>query len=171
MRPAHPLVDLARKAIREYLENGKILKPPEEQIHEMKERRGVFVSLKMQGRLKGCIGTYEPATSSVAEEVIANAISAATGDPRFMPVRLPELEEIDITVDILSPPEPVRSINELDPERYGVIVKSGFRRGLLLPAIEGVDTVEEQIEIARRKAGIDPAEPVELYRFEVRRYR
>lgn len=137
----------------------------------MKERRGVFVSLKMQGRLKGCIGTYEPATPSVAEEVIANAISAATRDPRFMPVRLPELGEIDISVDILSPPEPVRSISELDSERYGVIIKSGFRRGLLLPDIEGVDTAGEQVKIARRKAGIGPAEPIELYRFEVRRYR
>jgi len=155
----------------EYLQSGKVIEPPKELTHEMKERRGVFVSLKREGRLRGCIGTYEPATPSVAEEVIANAICAATGDPRFMPVRLSELDEIEITVDILSPPEPVHSISELDPQRYGIIVKSGYRRGLLLPAIEGVDTVEEQIEIARRKACIDPSEPIEIFKFEVRRYK
>ena len=169
--PVHPLVQLAREAIREYLEKGEIIRLPDELTSEMKERHGTFVSLKMKGRLKGCIGTYEPATSCVAEEVIHNAISAATRDPRFMPVTLPELKEINISVDILTPPEPIRSISELDPERYGVIVKSGFRRGLLLPDIEGVGTPEEQVEIAKEKAGIGQAEPVELFKFEVKRYK
>lgn len=168
---AHLIVQLAREAIKVHLEKGEIIRPSNALTHEMSERRGVFVSLKMNGRLKGCIGTYEPATSCVAEEVILNAISAATRDPRFMPVALSELKDIDISVDILTPPEPVKSISELDPKRYGIIVKSGFRRGLLLPDIEGVDTVEEQVEIARRKAGIGSTEPVELFRFEVRRYK
>ena len=169
--PVHPLVQLAREAIREYLEKGEIIRLPDELTSEMKERHGTFVSLKMKGKLKGCIGTYEPATSCVAEEVIHNAISAATRDPRFMPVTLPELKEINISVDILTPPEPVRSISELDPKKYGVIVKSGYRRGLLLPDIEGVNTPEEQVEIAKEKAGIGQAEPVELFKFEVKRYK
>lgn len=170
---SHPLVQLAKEAIKVYLEKGEIIRPLNALTHEMSERQGVFVSLKMKGSLslKGCIGTYEPATSCVAEEVILNAISAATRDPRFMPVTLSELKDIDISVDILTPPEPVKSISELDPKRYGIIVKNGFRRGLLLPDIEGIDSVEEQVEIARRKAGIGLSEPVELFRFEVRRYK
>lgn len=171
VQPVHPLVHLAREAIREYLEKGEIIRPPDGLTHEIRDKRGTFVSLKMRGRLRGCIGTYEPATSCVPEEVIINAISAATRDPRFMPVTLSELKDIDISVDILSPPEPVKAVSELDPKRYGVIVKSGLRRGLLLPDIEGVDTIEEQVEIATRKAGIGPGEPVELSRFEVKRYK
>ena len=169
--PGHPLVKIAREAIREYLEKGEVIKPPAELTTEMKESHGAFVSLKMKDKLKGCIGTYEPATSCVAEEVIHNAISAATRDPRFMPVTLPELKEINISVDILTPPEPIRSISELDPKKYGVIVKSGYRRGLLLPDIEGVNTPEEQVEIAKEKAGIGYGEPVELFKFEVKRYK
>ncbi len=168
---AHHLVQLAQSAIREYLETGNILSLPLELTPEMQERRGVFVSLKMKGRLRGCIGTYEPATSCVAKEVIHNAISAATRDPRFSPVTLSEFNELNISVDILSLPEPVKYISELDTKRYGVIVKSGYKRGLLLPDIEGMDTVEEQIEIAKKKAGIGAGESVELFRFEVRRYK
>lgn len=167
----NPLVRLARKAIKEYVEKGNIITPPEELTPEMKERHGVFVSLKKRGTLRGCIGTYEPATSCVAEEIIVNAISAATRDPRFMPLTPEELNDIEISVDILTEPEPVRNTSELDPERYGIIVKSGFKRGLLLPDIEGVDTVDMQIDIARHKAGITEDEPVELYRFEVKRYK
>ncbi len=170
-QPVHPLIQLAITAIREYLEKGEIIDPPDNLTPEGRERRGVFVSLKEKGRLRGCIGTYEPATSCVAEEVILNAISAATRDPRFMPVTPSDLKEIDISVDVLNPPEPIHSIHELDPKRYGVIVKSRGRCGLLLPDIEGVDTAEEQVEIAKGKAGIGPAETVELFRFEVKRYR
>jgi AMMECR1 domain-containing protein len=106
----------------------------------------------------------------VAEEVIRNAISAATRDPRFAPVQPNELVELDISVDVLSPPEAIQSLDQLDPKRYGVIVQSGSRRGLLLPDLEGVDSAEQQVGIARRKALIDPREPVHLYRFEVKRY-
>lgn len=171
IKAAHPLVELAREAIKEYLEKGEFIQPPDDLTPEMRERHGVFVSLKIRGRLRGCIGTYEPATSSVAEEVILNAISAATKDPRFMPLTLKEIGEVDVSVDILTAPEHVISVNELDPKRYGVIVKSGFRRGLLLPDIEGINTVEEQVEIARRKAGIETDDPVDLFRFEVRRHK
>lgn len=167
----HPLVQLAREAINEYLKSGKVLKTPDELSDEMKESHGVFVSLKMHGMLRGCIGTFEPSTSCVAEEVIHNAISSATRDPRFMPVTQSELMDIVISVDVLTSPEPVKSVSDLDSRRYGVIVKSGHRRGLLLPDLEGVDTVEEQIKIAKRKAGIVSDEPVDLYRFEVKRYK
>ncbi len=169
-QPVHQLVQLAREAIREYLEKREILRLPDKLNQESRERHGVFVCLKEKGKLRGCIGTYEPVTSCVAEEVIQNAICAAIRDPRFMPVTLSGLKEIDISVDILNPPEPINSIHELDSKRYGVIVKSRGRCGLLLPDIEGVDTAEEQVEIAKEKAGIGPNEPVELFRFEVRRY-
>jgi uncharacterized protein (TIGR00296 family) len=106
----------------------------------------------------------------MAQEVIQNAISAATRDPRFPPVQPEELESLDIKVDVLTEPEPIDSIDQLDPKRYGVIVESGWRRGLLLPDLEGVDTVEYQVDIAMRKAGISPGEPMQMYRFEVKRY-
>ena len=167
----HPLVELAREAIKKYLEDREILKIPDSLTAEMKEQQGVFVSLKMHGMLRGCIGTFEPSTSCVAEEVIHNAISSATRDPRFMPVTLSDMRDIVISVDVLTSPEPVKLVSDLDPGRYGVIVKSGHRRGLLLPDIEGIDTSEEQIEIARRKAGIGASEPVDLLRFEVKRYK
>ncbi|MEK6681778.1 MAG: AmmeMemoRadiSam system protein A [Nitrospirota bacterium] len=167
----HPFVKLAKDAISEYVKNRRILTPPENLTAEMKGRAGVFVSLKKRGMLRGCIGTFSPATSNIAEEIIQNAISAAINDPRFSPVAPSELEEIDYSVDVLSAPEKVSGPEGLDPKIYGVIVKGGSRRGLLLPDIEGVDTVEEQVEIAKRKAGIYPYEPVELYRFEVKRYK
>jgi len=170
----HPLVELAKKAIETYVGTRKTISPPPpgEGTPEMKEKAGVFVSLhtKKDGALRGCIGTFQPSQSNVAEEVISNAISAATRDPRFYPVQPGELEDLDISVDVLTEPEPVKDVEQLDAKKYGVIAQSGWRKGLLLPDLEGVDTPEYQIEICRRKAGIGPKEPVKLYRFEVRRY-
>lgn len=166
----HPLVKLARDTIECYVREGKTIRPPKELTCEMQQQAGVFVSLHAHGNLRGCIGTFHPTCPNVAQEIVQNAISAATRDPRFPPVQANELNDLEISVDVLSPPEPVESVAELDPKRYGVIVESGWRRGLLLPDLEGVDTVEYQVEIARRKAGIGPHEPVKLYRFEVRRY-
>jgi AmmeMemoRadiSam system protein A len=137
----------------------------------MQGQAGTFVSLHdPQGNLRGCIGTIEPQQPTVVQEVVQNAISAATRDPRFPPVQPEELEGLDIKVDVLTEPQPIDSTDRLDPKRYGVIVESGWRRGLLLPDLEGVDTVEDQVEIAMRKAGIRPDEPVQMYRFEVKRY-
>lgn len=170
-KESHPLVKLAKDAIKEYVKNRRIIKPPDDLAEEMKGQAGIFVSLKKRGQLRGCIGTFAPTAKNIAEEVIHNAISAATRDPRFLPVAPSELEEIDYSVDVLSEPEKIAGHEELDPKRYGVIVKCGMRKGLLLPDIEGVDTVEEQINIARSKAGIYPDEDVELYRFEVKRYK
>jgi AmmeMemoRadiSam system protein A len=166
----HPLVKLAKDTIENYVRKGTISRPSE-LTPEMVERSGVFVSLKVGGLLRGCIGTYEPATANVAEEVITNAISSATRDPRFPPVTPDELSDLEYSVDVLTHPEPVKSDAELDPKRYGIIVESGKRKGLLLPDLEGVDTVARQIEICRSKAGIPSREPVKLYRFEVKRYR
>ncbi len=166
----HPLVQLARRAVESYVQKHVVIRPGE-LAPEMKERAGVFVSLKKHGQLRGCIGTFEPTQASVAEEIIQNAISSATGDPRFSPVSPAELGSLDYSVDVLTHPEAVEDRSQLDAKKYGVIVAAGGRRGLLLPDLEGVDSVDTQISICRQKAGIMPAEPVKLYRFEVRRYR
>ena len=137
----------------------------------MKEKAGVFVCIKKYGELRGCIGTFEPTQENVAKEIVANAISTATRDPRFPPVSTNELKLLDYTVDVLTKPEPVSGKDQLDPRRYGVIVQAGRRKGLLLPDLEGVDTVDYQIDICRQKGGIAPDEPVKLYRFEVKRYK
>lgn len=131
----------------------------------------MFVSLKEEGKLRGCIGTVAPVRGSVAEEIIENAVSAAVRDPRFHAVEPEELERLVYSVDVLGETEAIDSPEELDVKRYGVVVSRGRRRGLLLPNLEGVDTVEEQIDIARRKAGIpEDAEDISLERFEVVRH-
>ncbi|HEY82383.1 MAG TPA: AmmeMemoRadiSam system protein B [Dehalococcoidia bacterium] len=167
----HPLVKLAKATVESYVREGKVPPPPEELTPEMQKRAGVFVSLHKFGELRGCIGTFEPTRRNVAEEIISNAISSATRDPRFPPVAPEELKDLEYSVDVLTTPRPVRDKSELDPKKYGVIVESGFRRGLLLPDLEGVDSVEQQISICRQKAGIGPEELVTLYRFEVKRYK
>ncbi len=131
---------------------------------------GAFVSLHAHGQLRGCIGTTGPTTESVAWEIVQNAVSACARDPRFPPVAEAELESLEYSVDVLGQPEAVESPEALDVRRYGVIVSCGRRRGLLLPDLEGVDTVEQQIDIARRKGGIGAGEKYTLERFEVVRH-
>jgi len=167
----HPLVQLAKDTIQTYVNEGRVISPPEELTPEMKQQAGVFVSLHKFGELRGCIGTFEPTQPNVAGEIISNAISSATRDPRFPPVAPEELDDLEYSVDVLTEPKRVKSKKELDPRRYGVIVESGFRKGLLLPDLEGVDTVDQQINICCQKAGIVPGEPVHLYKFEVQRYK
>ncbi|MDH4099584.1 MAG: AmmeMemoRadiSam system protein A [Nitrospirota bacterium] len=166
----HPLVQLAKKTVEAYVKEGRFPDPPTDPVAEMLEKAGVFVSLKKHGQLRGCIGTFSPTMPSVAEEIIRNAVSAATRDPRFAPVSSNELADIEYSVDILSSPLPVKDVAMLDPKKYGVIVTSGGRRGLLLPDLEGVDTVDDQLAITRRKAGIGHSEPIEIEYFEVKRY-
>ncbi len=164
-------VRLARKTIETYISEGVKIDVPSDASTELTGRRaGAFVSIHEHGRLRGCIGTILPTTESVAQEIINNAISASTNDPRFDPIEPHELKWLDINVDILGDPEDISSPDELDVKRYGVIVTSGFKRGLLLPDLDGVDTVEDQIDIARRKAGIGPHEKIKLQRFEVVRH-
>ena len=144
---------------------------PEWATADMRQNRaGVFVSIHKDGKLRGCIGTFLPTRDSIAQEIISNAVSAATRDPRFDPVRPDELDRLEINVDVLSAPEKISGPEELDVKRYGVIVSSGGKRGLLLPDLDGVDTVDEQVDIARRKGGIREGEPVTLERFEVVRH-
>ncbi len=179
----HPLAQLAKDTVESYVKSGYMVTPGE-LTPEMKERAGVFVSIKKSGMLRGCIGTFEPRQSNVAEEIMNNAVSSATQDPRFPAVIPAELPYLIYSVDVLTKPEPVESTRDLDPKQYGVIVQQqihvrhegvdtlepGRRKGLLLPDLEGVDTVEEQIDICRQKAGIGPNEPIKLYRFQVKRY-
>ena len=163
---------LAREAVENFVRSGEILPPPRTS-GLLAARAPCFVSLKtLNGELRGCIGTIESARETLAEEIIANAISAATNDPRFDAVRPEELTNLRYSVDVLFPPEET-VMEDLDPSMYGVIVEdeSGARRGLLLPDIPGIDDAIQQVGIAARKAGIGRGEPVRLYRFKVERYR
>ncbi len=171
MNSVDPYVALARSSIAAYVREGRRIAPPPGLPPELTSRTGgAFVSIKKGGELRGCIGTYQPTEENLAQEIIANAILAATQDPRFPPLRPEELDEISLTVDILSPPEPCAAA-DLDPRRYGVIVESGWRRGLLLPDLAGVDTANDQLRIARLKAGLGPEEPCQLRRFTVERHK
>ncbi|MCC7354748.1 MAG: AmmeMemoRadiSam system protein A [Anaerolineae bacterium] len=166
----HPIVELARAAIAAYVRTGRIIEPPTDLPPELPARAAVFVSLHTpEGDLRGCIGTVAPTEPTLAEQVIQEAVAAAVMDPRFPPVEPEEIDGLDIHVDILNPPEPAESLADLDPKRYGVIVESGRRRGLLLPDIAGVDTAETQVALTRRKAGIGNQETVRLSRFTVTR--
>ncbi|OPX88819.1 MAG: hypothetical protein A4E53_01778 [Pelotomaculum sp. PtaB.Bin104] len=164
------LVKLARETLEKHVHGEP--RPIVSTIpEEFQKRAGVFVSIKKHGDLRGCIGTIAPVRPNIVEEVVANAVSAGAHDPRFHPVRADELAELEYSVDVLQPPEPVSSMDELDPKEYGVIVRFGHRSGLLLPNLEEVDTVAEQVAIARQKAGIGPGEHVQLERFKVVRYK
>jgi AmmeMemoRadiSam system protein A len=177
---------LARESIASYLNNGKIIESlnnlPDDLI---KNRTGVFVTLRTKHEqiprekrtntkenLRGCIGTIYPTKSNIAEEIISNTISAAFHDDRFPPLTKNELNNIVISVEILSEPEPIQGITSLNPKKYGVIVKStkDNRIGLLLPNIDGIDSNEYQVALAKQKAAINPSEPVFLYRFETEKY-
>ncbi|HWH68450.1 MAG TPA: AmmeMemoRadiSam system protein A, partial [Candidatus Sulfotelmatobacter sp.] len=177
---AHPLVNLARAALEHYVKTGLEIDFSAGAPHEgttpwrlppgLPERAGVFVSLKMDGELRGCMGTTEPTEPTLALEVVHNAITAGTRDPRFTPVEEEELPFIDYSVDVLFPAEPCTRA-DLDPARYGVIVEKGRHKGLLLPDLPGVDTVDEQVSIAASKAGLSPRESgMKLYRFRVDRF-
>lgn len=166
-----PLVSLARATVESYVKDGQMPEVPQGFPAEyLRRKAGVFVSLHERGELRGCIGTIEPQRRCIADEVAANAVSACTADPRFPAVSPDELDFLEYSVDVLGEPEPVDSLVELDPKRYGVIVHHGWRRGLLLPDLEGVDTVMDQVAIAKRKAGIAPGEDAGIERFEVVRH-
>ena len=166
-----PCVQLARASLESYILSRKIIDVPQDLPEDLTARRaGAFVSIHEHGQLRGCIGTISPARSNLAEEIIFNAISASTRDPRFPPIRKEELPFLEINVDVLGEPEDIESEDDLDVKRYGVIVTNGLRRGLLLPDLDGVDTVRQQIAIAKQKAGIASFEKVSLQRFEVVRH-
>ena len=167
-----PWVRLARLSLETFVRTGNVLdKLPDSLPSEMTDKTaGAFVSLHAHGRLRGCIGTTGPTTPSIAWEIVQNAVSACSRDPRFVPVRVDELDSLEYSVDVLGEPEAISSPAELDAKHYGVIVSCGGRRGLLLPDLDGVDTVEQQIDIARQKGGIGSRERYTLERFEVVRH-
>lgn len=174
--PTHPYPRLARKTLETFLTERRI--PTWQEIHEIcdddhlwERKKACFVSIhKKNGELRGCIGTLEPATPSIAYEIISNAISAATRDPRFPPIEQRELPDLTLSVDVLSDPEEISNLNDLDPKKYGVIVTKGHRRGVLLPDLEGVDTIEQQLSIALQKAGLRSLDGVSIARFTVERH-
>jgi AmmeMemoRadiSam system protein A len=187
IKSMHPLVSLGKKVIETFVREGKIIEPPQDLPEEfLKRKAGTFVTIEKNGELRGCIGTYLPTKENIAKEVIQNAVAAATEDWRFGPVEKEELPYLSYTVYILSEPELVKDISELDPKKYGIIVKnvpispSGDvvfnghfvpKTGLLLPDLEGVDTIEKQISIACQKAGINPQrEKILIYKFTVEKF-
>lgn len=164
-------VAVAREAIEMYVKERQQIDIPEWIPFKLSDFcAGTFVSIKKGGQLRGCIGTILPTQRNVVEEIIHNAIQASTHDPRFEPVTEDELNELVYSVDVLLEPHDIKSIDDLDVRKYGVIVTKGFRRGLLLPDLEGIDTPSEQVAIALRKAGISKDEAYEMQRFEVIRY-
>ncbi len=165
-------IKLARQAIEEYITNGNTIEIPSNIEKELiNNKAGLFVSIHKFGSLRGCIGTINPVRKCIAEEIICNAKSASTEDPRFPKIKKEELKWLEINVDILEAPEDIESEKELNVKEYGVIVRSGFKSGVLLPDLDGIDTVEEQVSIAKKKAGIKPGEEVTLQRFKVTRHR
>ena len=183
----HSLVFLAKEAVENYIKEGKIISVPEDFPKEFLERKaGTFVTIEKNGNLRGCIGTYLPLRKNIAEEIISNAIAAATEDYRFGPIQKEELPYLSYTVYILSEPELVKDLKELEPKKYGIIVKTVSisssedvvfnghfvpKTGLLLPDLEGIDTIEKQISIACQKGGIDPQqEKIIIYKFTVEKY-
>jgi len=183
----NPLVLVAKRAIETYIKEKKIIAPPSNLLKEfLKRKAGTFVTIEKNGNLRGCIGTYLPLRQNIAEEVISNAIAAATEDYRFGSIQREELPHLSYTVYILSEPELVKDVNELDPKKYGVIVKTvpislakdvvfnGHfipKSGLLLPGLKGIDTVEQQILIACQKGGVDhQRDKILIYKFTVEKY-
>ncbi len=166
-----PYVKLARQSLESYILNRRVIDIPDDVPEEMLHAKaGAFVSIHKDGALRGCIGTTGPTTDCVAREIINNAISASTRDPRFSAIGPEELPRLEISVDVLGEPEDIATEDELDVKRYGVIVSSVGKRGLLLPDLDGIDTVQQQIDIAKQKAGIHRFESVKLQRFEVVRH-
>ena len=170
----NPLIDLAKQAVEAYLKEGKIISPSADLPEEFSNSKaGVFVTIENHGNLRGCIGTYLPIRENIAQEIIYNAIAAATEDYRFSPIEKDELLELSFTVYILNPPELVKDIKKLDPKKYGIIIRSGLKSGLLLPDLEGVETIEKQISITCQKAGINlerEKKEITIYKFTVEKY-
>lgn len=166
-------VKLASLAVETFIKTGRIISPPKDCPPSLLSlRAGAFVTLTKNGQLRGCIGTYLPTQKNIAEEIIHSAVAAASQDPRFSPVQIEELPKLKYEVSILSPPEEVKSLKDLDPKRYGIIVKDEIgKTGLLLPNLPGVETVGQQIAIASQKAGINlQAEKITLYKFKTKQY-
>jgi AmmeMemoRadiSam system protein A len=163
---------LAKQAIEVYLKESYILPLPQKIPQEAKKRAGVFVTILKNKQLRGCIGTFTPTQKNIAQEIIHNAVHAATQDPRFSPVQIQELSLLKYEVSILSQPVSIQSIKELDPQKYGILIKSDFgKSALLLPNLENIKTPEEQVAICLKKGSIDPEkEKIQIFKFKTRKY-
>ncbi len=167
----NPYILLVKEAVENYIKDGKIILLPKDLPEELEKKAGVFITIIKNNQLRGCIGTYLPTKENIAQEIIHNAIAAATQDYRFWPIQKQELPELSYTVYVLSKPEIIKSIKELNPKKYGIIVKNGPKSGLLLPDLEGIETVEKQILIACQKAEIEPdKEKILIYKFSVEKH-
>ena len=167
---SHPTVKLALESVIHFLHTGKPLPYPQDLSEEFHEESAVFVSIKKNHKLRGCVGSTTPQTKSLGSEIIRNAVSAATKDPRFPPISKMELSNLTFSVDVLTPLEAVKDISALDPNNYGLAIRQDSKFGLLLPDLDGITTVEKQIEICKNKAGIAQSESVTMFRFRVNRY-
>ncbi|TDJ57664.1 MAG: AmmeMemoRadiSam system protein A [Nitrospina sp.] len=167
----HPYVSLARESVGHFLNHHTKLPCPDPLSQDLQARTGAFVSIKKKRQLRGCIGTLEPSEANLAVEIIENALKAALHDPRFSPVSVEELEDLSYSVDVLRPLEKISSASDLDPKVYGLVVRSNGKQGVLLPDLEGVDSIADQIRICRDKGKIADDKPLEMYRFRVDRYR
>lgn len=169
----HDLSKLAKKAFETYVKEGRIVNPPNNLPQELNRRKGVFVTIKKGEELRGCIGTYLPARENIACETIYNAVAACSKDGRFTPITEQELSFLSYEVYILDPPEKINDLSELDPERFGILVKKGLRSALLLPGLKGIDTPLKQFEVVCRKAGILNSfkkGDIEIFKFSVQKY-
>ena len=168
--PSHPLVSLAIHSIKHHIEKGHPLPCPDPLPEAMKIQAGTFVSIKKNRLLRGCIGTIQPKYANLAEEVIQNAIKAASEDPRFPPIEKKELDQLTISVDVLTTPEKIDDTSSLDVKNYGLIVRHKGRQGLLLPDLENIKSIDQQLKVCLKKGGIKESDPYELFRFEVKRF-
>ncbi len=169
--PYHSYADLARQSIIYYLDQGQVMPCPDSLNGELKKKRGTFVCLKKGKQLRGCVGTIVPVRENLAQEIIQNSVNAATEDPRFSPVGKEEIPQLSFSVDVLSPLEKVQTKSDLDTKRFGLVVRGKSSQGVLLPDIEGVNSVDDQIKICKRKAGLENDEDLEYFRFSVQRYK
>jgi len=167
----HPYISLAQDSIHHYLIHREKLSCPHPLSQDLRSRSGAFVSIKKLKQLRGCIGTLEPCEPNLAMEIIENAFKAALHDPRFSPVTTEELQELTYSIDVVRPLEKISTLEDLNPDIYGLVVKSNGKQGVLLPDLEGVNSTEEQIQICRAKGKIPEDEPIEMYRFKVERFR
>lgn len=166
----HPYISLAQESVHHYLNHRRKLSCPDPLSNDLKSRSGAFVSIKKLKQLRGCIGTLEPCEPNLAMEIIENSLKAALHDPRFSPVTAEELQDLTYSIDVVSPLEKVSTLEELDHDIYGLVVRSNGKQGVLLPDLEGVDSTEEQIQICRTKGKISENEHIEMYRFKVDRF-
>ncbi|CCQ91107.1 AMMECR1 domain protein [Nitrospina gracilis 3/211] len=162
---------LARKAVSHYLRHQEPLPCPPTLPDPLSRRAGAFVSIKNNGTLRGCIGTLEPQQETLAAEIIENAVKAATRDPRFDPVTQEEIGHLTFSIDVLSPLERVTNLSMLDPKQYGLVIRNDKKQGVLLPDLDGVPTVEEQVRLCRIKGGFTDDDLEEYFRFRVQRFR